>query len=197
VAVLPESISALPPWLLVGVASSAAGILLVAGIFVAGDRLFPAPPTGGTRVDGLGRRRAEIRTYLDTVGERYVEDADVDGERPAFFLPERNVAITFDPQAYFRIRRGDTAAVLCEHEMPAAALGRRLPFDVEDGRVTDAADPVAAAFAHLGVDPDADPETVTSAYRSRVKEVHPDHGGDPEAFQRLHDAYTTAKAHAE
>ena len=42
----------------------------------------------------------------------------------------------------------------------------------------------------LGVDPDADEEAIKRAYRSKVKEVHPDtDGGDEEAFKRVNRAY--------
>jgi hypothetical protein len=41
----------------------------------------------------------------------------------------------------------------------------------------------------LGVAVDADPETIREAYRARVKEVHPDRGGDPEHFKRVQWAY--------
>lgn len=42
----------------------------------------------------------------------------------------------------------------------------------------------------LGVDIDAEPAVVRSAYRESVKEVHPDaDGGDREAFQRINEAY--------
>jgi hypothetical protein len=56
----------------------------------------------------------------------------------------------------------------------------------EDDGATDA----AAAAAVLGVDRDADPETVREAYRERVKETHPDtEGGSVEAFLRVRQAY--------
>lgn len=42
----------------------------------------------------------------------------------------------------------------------------------------------------LGVGPEADQAEIRSAYRNRVKEVHPDaDGGDEEAFKRLSAAY--------
>jgi hypothetical protein len=42
----------------------------------------------------------------------------------------------------------------------------------------------------LGVDEDAEPATIRSAYRESVKEVHPDaEDGDREAFQKVNDAY--------
>jgi len=37
---------------------------------------------------------------------------------------------------------------------------------------------------------------VKSAYRDRVKQVHPDHGGDEADFKRVREAYTLAKQHA-
>jgi hypothetical protein len=197
--VSPEWFSLVPPWLLAGIAMGLAAVAVVAGIFVAGDRLFPAPPTDRSRrIDGTDRRRAEIRTYLAGIDERYVEDATVHGETVAFHLPERDVAITFDPQAYFRIEETGTHAVLCEHEMPGSQLGRRLPFEVPvGGRRSGATGSVTTAFSRLGLQPTADADEVRAAYRARVKEVHPDHGGDGEAFRRLQEAYTTAKEHAD
>ncbi|WP_435069934.1 J domain-containing protein [Haloplanus sp. C73] len=194
---LPEWVGLLPSWLLTGVAGGAAITVVVAGIFVAGDRLFPSPPANrGPRVDGTDRRHAEIRTQLASLGERYVEDATVGDDTVAFYLPERDVAITFDPQVFFRIEGGDIDAILCEYEMPGAHLGRRLPFETPGDPVT-ATGRVERAFAHLDLPPTADADEVRAAYRNRVKDVHPDHGGDGDAFRQLQDAYATAKAHAE
>lgn len=44
-------------------------------------------------------------------------------------------------------------------------------------------------FDVLGVDPDADEEAVERAYRRRVKEVHPDHGGSAAEFREVRTAY--------
>ncbi len=41
----------------------------------------------------------------------------------------------------------------------------------------------------LGVDPGADDETIEQAYRERVFEAHPDHGGSAAEFQRIRRAY--------
>jgi hypothetical protein len=51
----------------------------------------------------------------------------------------------------------------------------------------------AEAYDALGLDADgdADEATVREAYRDRVKEVHPDRGGDEEAFKRVNRAYET------
>jgi len=48
---------------------------------------------------------------------------------------------------------------------------------------------VASPFDVLGVDPGADDETIEQAYRERVFEAHPDHGGSAAEFQRIRRAY--------
>ncbi|MFB6120308.1 MAG: ferredoxin Fer [Halobacteriaceae archaeon] len=44
-------------------------------------------------------------------------------------------------------------------------------------------------FDVLGVDPDADEAEIERAYRRRVKEAHPDHGGSTAAFREVRAAY--------
>lgn len=48
---------------------------------------------------------------------------------------------------------------------------------------------VDAPFELLGVERGADSEAVERAYRRRIKEAHPDHGGSPREFQRVRAAY--------
>jgi len=184
----------LPEWLVVGLWLSGAVGALIAGIFVAGARLYPTEPTRQTAT-GEGRRRTEIRQYLSTIGEAFAENHFVEGQHVAFYLPERDVAITFDARAYFRIEHSPTHAVLVEHEMPGMHLGDRLPFETPDlaDDDDDRIDPRQAAFAVLGLSPGASPTEVRRAYREKVKEVHPDHGGDRERFQQVREAYTTAR----
>ncbi|WP_144901694.1 J domain-containing protein [Halobellus captivus] len=198
---LPEWVSSLPSWLVLGLLGGGLASVVVAGVFLVGGRLFPdAPPTSGHRIDGPSRRRMEIRSYLRTISEPFVEDHPIDGEMVEFYLPQRGVALTFDAQAYFRLERAGTYTVLCEHEMPAHALGRRLPFEVpefEFGRHRPARDdPVTEAFDYLNLAPTVAPEEVKSAYRDRVKSAHPDHGGSQAEFKRLQEAYATAREHA-
>lgn len=195
---LPEWVSLLPPWLLTGVVLGSVASCCVAVVFFVGDRLFPTAPLDRSRhIDGTVRRRQEIRQYLVDIGERFREDYTVHGETVAFYLPERDVAITFDAKAYFRIEDAGTYTVLCEHEMPGRGLGRRLPFDVPTLEPETPADPISTAFAELDLDPAASSTEVKSAYRSKIKEAHPDHGGDREEFQRLQEAYVTARDHAD
>lgn len=196
--VLPDWVGLLPPWLLAGLGLGAVFSVLIAGTFVVGGRLFPdGPATHAGRVDGTARRRGEIRQYLLEIDERFSEDTEVHGHAVAFYLPERDVAITFDPKAYFRLEALGTYTVLCEHEMPGRHLGRRLPFEVPDLVPEPADDPIVAAFDRLGLQPGATVDEVKSAYRDRVKEAHPDQGGDPEEFRRVREAYATAKNHAD
>jgi len=50
----------------------------------------------------------------------------------------------------------------------------------------------AEAYRTLGLDPGADEAAVKSAYRQRVKEVHPDaDGGDEDEFMAVKEAYET------
>ncbi|WP_336022210.1 J domain-containing protein [Halobellus salinisoli] len=197
----PEWVSSLPPWLVFGLLGGGLASVVVAGVFFVGDRLFPNAPTSSAhRIGGPSRRRLEIRGYLRAIAEPFVEDHSIGDETVEFYLPQRGVALTFDAQAYFRLERAGTYTVLCEHEMPAHALGRRLPFDVpsvEFGRRrTERSGPVPEAFDYLDLAPTAAPEEVRNAYRERVKSVHPDHGGSQSEFQRLQEAYATAREHA-
>lgn len=196
---LLEALPGVPPWLVAGMALGTIASLVVAGIFVAGESLFPtAPQSTEGRVDGTARRREEIRAYLRAIGEPFAEDYPYAGTTVAFYLTDRDVAITFDPQIYLRLGVDDPSVVFCEHEMPGAHLGRRLPFDVAEPRYAPSPDdPVSQAFATLRLDPNAGVDAVTTAYRERVKEVHPDRGGDEESFRRVRDAYATARTHAE
>jgi hypothetical protein len=189
----------LPDWLALGLGIAAALSVVFAAVFAAGQRLFPSTSRRETSErSGEWKRRREIREYLSAVGERYVEDHEVAGRRVAFYLPERDVAVTFDAEAYFRIEGSPTTAVLMEHETPGAGVGRRLPFETPEVSFDDdAADAVTLAFAALGLDPSASLAEVKAAYRERVKEVHPDHGGDEAEFRRLREAYAAAKQHAE
>lgn len=199
----PEWIVLLPQWLTAGLAAGLALSVVIAGLFVAAARLSPMPASDPSeRVSGVDRRRAEIREYLGAIDEPFLEDHAIRGETSAFYLPRRDVAITFDAQAYFRLADTPTHPVLCEHEMPGSHLGRRIPFETpapeRESRFEEAArDPVEAAFRRLDLPTGADAESITDAYREKVKEVHPDQGGDREEFRRVREAYATAKNHAE
>jgi ferredoxin len=48
---------------------------------------------------------------------------------------------------------------------------------------------VESPYDVLGIDPDADTDVVVRAYRERVKEAHPDHGGSVAEFKRVRRAY--------
>jgi len=198
--VVLDCLLALPQWLLVGVGLGVVASLVAAVLFVVADRMYPSRGSRYRRRDGESRRRTEIREYLEAIDEQYAENHFVEGQHVAFYLPTRDVAITFDARAYYRIDRSPTEAVLVEHEMPGLQLGDRLPFEVPDvafgDPAADHADPTAAAFAELGVPAGADLGQVKAAYRRRVKETHPDQGGDEDEFKRVREAYTTVKQNA-
>ncbi|WP_458206212.1 J domain-containing protein [Haladaptatus sp. NG-SE-30] len=187
----------MPDWLVDGLWLSLAAAVIIAGIFVVGVRLFPTQKaTNATYVFGEGKRRTEIRQYLRAIGEDFAEDHFVAGQHVAFYLPKRDVAITFDARAFFRIEKSETFAVLVEHEMPGYHLGDRLPFETPTLDQEEAVDTTRAAFAILGLPTSATLSEIKAAYRDKVKDVHPDHGGTQEEFQRVREAYTTAKRRA-
>ncbi|PSP73921.1 ferredoxin [Halobacteriales archaeon QH_9_66_26] len=53
---------------------------------------------------------------------------------------------------------------------------------------------MASPFDVLRVDSDASEEAIEQAYRERVIEAHPDHGGSPEEFERVRTAYKQLQA---
>jgi DnaJ-domain-containing protein 1 len=190
-------------WALLGVGLGAVASVIVAAVFYFGERLFPTAERTfqDHHVDGSLRRHAEIRSYLNAIGERFVEDVDLAGHTAAFYLPHRDVAITFDPRVFFGLEDAPTFVVLCEDEMPAGQLGRRLPFEVAEPERTRSRPTVDAsvnnAFQKLGLEAGASTDEVRTAYRSQVKDVHPDRGGTEAEFKKLREAYTTAKEYSE
>lgn len=197
---LPEWIAGLPPWLIAGLVLGVMASTLVAVLFVVVGRLYPADAARTAAPDGgTARRRTEIREYLAVIDERYIEDYTLNDYRVAFYLPDREVAITFDAQTYFALEDEGVYPVLCEHEMPGSQLGRRLPFDIPEipADSTSGENPVETAFDRLNLAPTTDEQAIRGAYRERVKEVHPDQGGDRESFEAVQAAYATALAHAE
>ncbi|HET7324206.1 MAG TPA: J domain-containing protein [Halococcus sp.] len=188
--------SALPEWLVVALGLSVASVVVVACVFAIGTRLFPTTRTDSARRrSGDDKRRREIRQFLRTIDEPFAEGHSIHGQSVAFYLPTHDVAITFDARVYYRIQRSQTYAVLVEHELPGGYLGPRLPFEtptLDFGRN----DPASAAFAVLGLPVGASAGEVKTAYREKIKQVHPDHGGNHEEFRRVREAYATAKEHA-
>lgn len=188
----------LPDWFALGIAIAAALAILFALVFLIAERLYPTDHArSATGTGGEAKRRTELRDYFASIQEPYREDVTIHGNHVAFYLPERDVAITFDGATYFRLDRTPTHPILVEHEMPGAHIGARLPFDTPEPQRATPSNGRIAAFEILGVPPEASPEEITAAYRRRIKEVHPDHGGDEETFHRVREAYTIARETAE
>lgn len=80
-------------------------------------------------------------------------------------------------------------------EGPSEWWERRTNHPEGDGGTTTLAPREREACETLEVPLDADPEVIERAYRQRVKETHPDHGGDPEAFKRVRWAYEYLREH--
>lgn len=184
----------IPDWLLSGIFLGLIVSTVVAGVFILGAYFFPDRTTGGAVRSGEVRRRTEIRQYLHAIDEPFAEDHLIDEQPVEFYLPNRDVAITFDARAFYAIEHSSTHAVLVEHEMPGIYLGNRLPFETPSFDLSDeesSVDESDAALAVLGLPSNATDQQIRAAYRKKVKAVHPDMGGDPEAFQQVNEAYAT------
>lgn len=132
---------------------------------------------GRGQTDGHARR--ERRTAAADGRGGFGGGPRADWERPGAESRER----VRQEQARRRAARRERAR---EHARRVGGGGRRrrTRADVEAGMTAREAAEV------LGVAPDADAEAVRSAYRDRIKEVHPDtDGGDEDQFKRVRDAY--------
>jgi len=190
--VVHDAAAAVPGWLLGGLALGVLVTLVVAAVFAVGTRRFSDGRASAQSDGGRDRRHAEIREYLSAIDEPFEEGRVLAGDPVAFYLPDRDVAITFDARHYFTVDRTDTHAILVEYEMPGHAIGRRLPFDTPGAAGAMPEETPGDAFDILGVDPRASAEEVRMAYREQIKDVHPDHGGDRESFERVQEAYAVA-----
>jgi len=94
-----------------------------------------------------------------------------------------------------RARRAGRGRSRNRQRSRGARAGRQRRGDGGHAREVDGAPRGADALTEreacdrLGVEPGADGATIRRAYRERVKEVHPDRGGDEEAFKRVAAAY--------
>lgn len=71
-----------------------------------------------------------------------------------------------------------------------AGFGAQDRYDPRDRAPSTSSGPTRAeARTMLGVDSTADQSTIKQAYRERVKDVHPDRGGDGDEFKRVTAAY--------
>lgn len=164
--------------------------LVVLLAFLVGTRWSTASSPRRDKYDPDGLRRAEVRAYLDAIGERAAEAATVDGVEVDFWLPDRAIAITFDAAAYFHLTEAGIETVLLEHEVPGDQLGSRLPFETPPIRTrTRRQDDSAWAHEVLDVDATADDRAIEEAYRDQIKAVHPDVGGSQEALIEVLEAY--------
>jgi len=110
---------------------------------------------------------------------------------------ERQAATTDGGRGDFEAGRGGFGAGPREEWRPpgdggrAAGRANRRRTARQGTRAPDAdEEPRPADYQVLGLEPGADESAVREAYRSKVKEVHPDaEGGDEESFKRVQRAY--------
>jgi len=88
----------------------------------------------------------------------------------------------FGPGARERFESARGQRARQEWERRRGADGRR-PGPQSGGMSPD------EAYRRLGLEAGADESEVQRAYREKVKEVHPDRGGDEETFRKVNEAY--------
>ena len=190
---LPLS-ATLPAWLSAGLLLGAILTGVIGVVFLIGIRRFPSGgPHEAAGSSITDRRRRALARYLREAGEVVHTQVEVAGVTVAVYLPFRDVALVFAPDVYFTLREASTQVVLCELEARPAAIARRLPFLTPPHRSGPVRSRPSDAHAVLGVPVDADIETLRDAYRRRVKDCHPDQGGDPAEFARVQRAYEEAR----
>lgn len=184
------TIGDLPSWLIDGVLLGLVAAAGVLGVYLIGMRWFDLGQPARDQYDPDGLRRAEVRAYLIAIGETAVESLEIGGIPTDFWLPKRQVAITFDADAYFRLRDAGVTAVLLEHEVPGDRIGPRLPFETPSLSGSSGQTPGDRwAYETLRVSTGATEEAIDRAYRARIKAVHPDQGGDADELIAVIRAY--------
>ena len=200
-----ELIWLLPRWFILGILLGLVFAGIIAVVFVIGVVVYPDQvDRSHFRNDTSSeRKQREIRWFLRTIGEPFIEDYILGDEVVGFYLSDRNVSITLDAKTFFSVNRLGHTAVLVEHEMPITQLGARLPFDTPSiptaqpsTRSITESERILAAFRELGLTPSASEAEIRQAYRREIKRVHPDHGGDRSSFDRVREAYVIASREA-
>jgi hypothetical protein len=190
----PQVLATLPGWLSAGLLFGVILTGVIGVVFLIGISRFPSPgPHVAPGSSITDRRRRALARYLRDAGEQVHTRVTVRDVSVAVYLPMRDVALVFAPYAYFTLRETPTQVILCELEARPAAIARRLPFLTPPHRPGSVRSRSSDAYAVLGVSTDADAATLRDAYRRRVKDCHPDQGGDPAEFARVQRAYEEAR----
>jgi len=190
----PQVLAMLPGWLSAGLLLGVIVTGVIGVVFLIGIRRFPSRGPHVAKGSSItDRRRRALAQYLRDAGEQVHTQVTVRDVTVAVYLPMRDVALVFAPDAYFTLRETPTRVILCELEARPAAIARRLPFLTPPHRTEPIHSRSSDAYAVLGVSADADAATLREAYRRRVKDCHPDQGGDPAEFARVQRAYEEAR----
>ncbi|WP_096389531.1 J domain-containing protein [Halopenitus persicus] len=172
--------------IVVGLAATFIGLtalLAVAGVVVHPILLFVAVPFGvaGYLLSLHARGRLDERIRARTVSRAAARGRE--RERRARERTRRNRAAAFGGGD--RRRTGGGSGRAGGFGGGGGPNGPRDPGTRPTDRMG-----LETAYRTLGVEPDADEDTIKRAYRDRAKSLHPDaESGDEEAFKRLTRAY--------
>ncbi len=179
--------------LLLGIAAVLAGLtatLVMLGITQSLFVLVAALPTGAAAYfiwyQASGRMKEDLRARAAAAR---ASPGDDDGRTPGGDS-------RFAREARRRARMGDGGRAGPAGGRRSAGAGSRARGRGPTGGAAMNANsgmPPGDARRTLGVEAGASQSEVKSAYRDRVKETHPDSGGDEEEFKRVNRAYETLK----
>lgn len=143
------------------------------------DRVYRSAERAATRTDGSVANGGGGRRRSATAGRGgFGAGPREDWERPGAQSRERVRRERVRQERARRRRARDHVTGV------GGGSRRRAPADGATGMTA------REAASVLGVGPDAPGEDVRSAYRERIREVHPDtEGGDEDEFKRVRDAY--------
>lgn len=167
----------------------------VAGCHEAGE--YRAPGGRGPDFDGPGEMRWLCLTHVreHNAAYNYFDGMDAD----QIFAAQRPTAGWERETRAFAHMGADAPPKWSDFKDPMDALGARFRAARQraEARAAGLSDDDAAAFATLGLKPDADRRAIRSAYSALVRRYHPDrNGGDRSHEARLQavvDAYQRIK----
>lgn len=168
---------------LAGVFAAIAAVLFLLGLLVTPVAVAVALPFGAVAYllwyHASGRLEARIRANARSDSRRRRERAAARG------APGPGSARAREARQRRRAREGTDATASAS---AGTGTGRRRRTG-GTGRPGTGGPTAAAAYRTLGLERDADQDAIREAYRERIKEAHPDRGGDEAEFQRIKRAY--------
>jgi hypothetical protein len=131
-------------------------------------------------------------TLFDAESARQYQRQQHDAEREALLMKIIGTKATKQWQQKLAKEQAELDAILKKPLTPRLQTARDRIF----AQALAATDPAKNPYTLLGIAPDATKRDIKNAYRRKARKLHPDAGGDDEAFKQLYSAYRKALAAA-